>query len=254
MIKRFFSILALLTIMSGCATASGDLGGSGFNDAKYTLNYNAGLNHLTNNQPTFAMEKFLEAEKYKKTPDLYYSMGQTCFMLNRYDLAFSYFDKSLSLDKNFSSSNVGKGIVLRQKGLYKEAIAEFNKALDNIIFHEPEVAYFNIALTYLAMNDPNSAISYLKSAIQVRPEFIPSYYQLGLVYMDLKSYDAAAEVTRRLLTYAPDLPEAHLLLGKAYMKLEKTSSAVAEFQEVIKLAPDSNYAREARGYLMGGGN
>jgi tetratricopeptide (TPR) repeat protein len=254
MTNRIFAILALVAVISGCATASGDLGGSEFNEAKYTLNYNAGLNHLANNQPTFAMEKFLEAEKYKKTPDLYYSMGQVCFMLNRDDLALTYFEKSLALDQKFSSSNVGKGIVLRQKGLYDEAIAEFNKALDNIVFHEPEVAYFNIALTYLAMNNPNAAVSYLKSAIQVRPEFLPSYYQLALVYMNLKSYDAAADVTRRLLTYAPDLPEAHLLLGRAYLKLEKTSSAVAEFKEVIRLAPDSDYAREARGYLMGGDN
>jgi tetratricopeptide (TPR) repeat protein len=200
------------------------------------------------------MEEFLAAEKYKKVPELYFSMGQACFMLKRYDLAISYFDKSLSIDKNYSSSYVGKGVVLRELGRYEEAIGEFNKALENILFHEPEKAYYNIALTYLAMKDQENAITYFKSTIQVKQDFLPPYYQLALVYMSLKNYEAAAEITKQLLNYAPASPEAHLLLGKAYLKLKKVASADVEFKEVIRLSPDSDSAREAQVLLMEGDN
>lgn len=247
-------ILCMLIWAGGCATTPSNTTGSSFNDAKYTLHYNQGLNRLTNNEPSYAMEEFLNAEKYKKTPELYFSMGQVCYMLKRGELALKYFDKSLLLDKNFSSSNVGKGIVLREMGRYDEALAELNTSLDNIVFHEPEKAYYNIALTYLAMNDRENAIKYFKGAIGLRPDFLPCYYQMALVYIDLKNYEAAIGVLKTILGSAPNSPETHLLLGKTYLKLGRSTAAVLEFKEVIKLAPASEYAREANIYLMGGDN
>jgi tetratricopeptide (TPR) repeat protein len=243
-----------IIILSGCATTPSNMTASDVNEAMYTLNYNQGLNRLTANEPSFAMEEFLNAEKYKKTPDLYYSMGQACYMLKRNELALKYFDKSLALDKSFSSSYVGKGIVLREMGRYDEALTQFNAALDNILFHEPDKAYYNIALTYLAMKDRDNAIKYLKETVGLRPDFIPSYYQLALVYIEQRNYEPAIDALKVLLSYAPDSPEAHLLLGKTYLKVARSTAAEIEFREVIRLAPQSEYAREATIYLTGGRN
>lgn len=248
------AILCVVIWIGGCASTPSNITPSEFNEARYTLHYNQGLNRLTNNEASFAMEEFLKAEKYRKTADLYFSMGQACFMLRRNELALTYFDKSLLLDRNFSSSNVGKGIVLRDMGRYEEALAQFDASLNNILFHEPEKAYYNIALTYLAMNDLEKAINSFKACISVRPEFLPSYYQLAVIYMNLKNYEAAASTLKTLLGYAPNSPDTHLLLGKAYLKLGRSAAAALEFNEVIKLAPESENAREARGYLMGGDN
>ncbi len=247
-------IFCILIWASGCATSSSNSAGSDFNNAKYTLHYNQGLNRLTNNEPSYAMEEFLNAEKYHKTSDLYFSMGQACYMLKRNELALGYFDKSLALDRNFSSSNVGKGIVLRDMGKYDEALAQFNASLDNILFHEPENAYYNIALTYLAKNDRENAVRYFKGAIGLKPDFLTCYYQLALVYIDLKNYEAAIGVLKTLLGYAPNSPETHLLLGKTYLKLGRATAAELEFKEVLRLSPESEYGREARIFLMGGDN
>jgi len=253
--KRFIPItLCILLWICGCATTPPNTTQSDFNEAKYTLHYNQGLNRLTNNEPSYAMEEFLNAEKCKKTADLYFSMGQACYMLRRNELALEYFDKSLLIDGNFSSSHVGKGIVLRDMGRYEDSLAEFKAALDNILFHEPENAYYNIALTYLAMNDREKAITYFKGAISLQPGFLPSYPQLALVYIDLKNYEAAVGVLKTLLTYAPNSPDTHLLLGKTYLKIGNSAAAALEFKEVIRLAPESASAREARIYLMGGNN
>lgn len=247
-------ILCLLIWAGGCAGTPSNTTVSESNDARYTLHYNQGLNRLTNNEPSYAMEEFLNAEKYRKTPDLYFSMGQSCYMLKRNELALNYFDKSLMLDKNFSSSNVGKGIVLRDMGRYDEALAQFNTSLENILFHEPEIAYYNIGLTYLAINDRENAVKYFKGAISLRPEFLTCYYQLALVYVDLKNYEAAIGVLKTLLGYAPNSSEAHLLLGKAYLKLGRSTAAELEFREVIRLAPESESGREAKILLTGGAN
>jgi tetratricopeptide (TPR) repeat protein len=252
--KKIIPIILCVLWVGGCATTSSDITTAEFNEARYTLHYNQGLSRLTNNEPSFAMEAFLTAEKFRKTSELYFSMGQACYMLKRNELALGYFDKSLMLDKNFSSSNVGKGIVLRDMGRYEEALTQFKASLDNILFHEPERAYYNIALTYLAMKDLENAVTYFKGAISLRPEFLPPYYHLALVYGDLKNYEAAVGVLKTLLTYAPNSAESHLLLGKMYMKLGRSTAAVLEFKEVIRLAPGSESAREAKIYLAGGDN
>ncbi len=177
--KNLPIVLCIFIWIGGCATTPSDTTMSEFNDARYTLHYNQGLNRLTNNEPSYAMEAFLNAEKYRKTAELYFSMGQACYMLRRNELALNYFDKSLLLDKNFSSSNVGKGIVLRDMGRYDEALAQFNTSLENILFHEPEKAYYNIALTYLAMNDRENAVKYFKGAISLQARFSSSILSAG---------------------------------------------------------------------------
>ena len=251
--KKIVLVVIFIAIMTGgCVTTPSDVTPSEFNEAKYTLHYNQGLNRLTNNEPSFAMEEFLNAEKYKKTADLYFSMGQACYKLKRNELALEYFDKSLMVDRNFSSSNVGKGIVLADMGKYEEALAQFNTALHNILFHEPEMAYYYIGLTYLAMNDKEKAVTNLRTAISLKPEFLLPYFQLALVYNDLKNYEAAIGVLKTLLGYVPDSPDTHLLLGKTYLKLGQPAAAEIEFKEVIRLAPESASGREARIYLMGG--
>jgi tetratricopeptide (TPR) repeat protein len=247
-------ILCLFLWAGGCATTPSNTNISEFNDAKYTLHYNQGLNRLTNNEPSYAMEDFLTAEKYKKTPDLYFSMGQACYMLKRNELALKYFDKSLLLDKNFSSSNVGKGVVLRDMGRYDEALAQFNTSLENILFHEPEKAYYNIALTYLAMGDRENAVKNFKVALSLQPDFLLVYYQLAVVYIDLKNYEAAIGTLKTLLGYAPNSAETHLLLGKTYLKMGRATAAELELKEVIRLAPDSESGREAKVLLSGGRN
>jgi tetratricopeptide (TPR) repeat protein len=247
-------ILCVIVWIGGCATTPSNTTPSELNEARYTLHYNQGLNRLSNNEPSYAMEEFLSAEKYKKTAELYFSMGQACYMLKRNELALDYFDKSLLQDRNFSSSNVGKGIVLRDMGKYDDALAQFKASLNNILFHEPEKAYYNMALTYLAMKDREKAVTDFRCAVSLRPEFLPPYFQLALVYGDLKNYEAAIEVLKTLLTYAPDSPEAHLLLGKMYLKLARSAAADLEFKEVIRLAPESASGREASIYLTGGNN
>ena len=220
-------------------------------EAKYTLHYNLGTSHMNNKRFTYAMEEFLEAEKYKGTPELYYSMGQSCYLLERYDVSKVYFDKALFLDKDFSMAYVGRGNLYMALNRYEDAIDEFEKALENIIFHEPEAAYFGMALAYIGLNEIENAIKNLKRSIQLNPQFFPSYYQLGNIYMDLGDYDSAADSFQELLKYYPDSPEGHLMLGKTYLKLNNKLMAEMEFKEVIKLAPNTELSKEAMKHLTG---
>lgn len=246
----FFLILFLSTQVH-CVTPPESEDGNDVNSSRFMLHYNMGIAHLDSNEPSYAMEKFLEAEKYMTPPELYYVMGQACFMLMRLDLALEYFDKALMEDSNFSLANVSKGIVHIEMGQYEVSIVEFNKALENIIFHEPETAYYNMGIAYMKMNDIETAIKYMELAIGVKPEYLPPYIQLGKIFTDLGDYESAADNYIEILRYYPQFPEAHFMLGEVYLKLEQDSLAMMEFREVINLAPDSRLAEEAARYLTG---
>jgi len=220
-------------------------------DAKYLLHYSMGQSRMSSQQYTYAMEDFLEAEKYKKTPELYYAMGETCYMLERFELALDYFDKSLYLDKDFSSSYIGRGIVYMTMERYDEAIVEMEKALDNIIFHEPEIAYYHIGNAYLAKGEYDQAIKNLKSAIKVSPEFAMAYFRLTNIYIELELYEEAASIMSLFLSHYPSSPEGHLMLGKIYLKQNLPKMAEMEFLQVIQLAPGTDLADEAERNLTG---
>lgn len=221
--------------------------------ARYTLHYNTGLSRLGSGKPTYAMVEFLEAEKHKKTPELFYAMGQTCYELKRYALALEYFNKTLLLKSDFSKAYVGRGIVLIALERYEEAITELKKSLNNIIFHEPESAYYNIAIAYARMNNYESAVASLKTSIQLNPKFVPSYIELGRIYQKMGKLEYSASVFQGILEYYPELPQAHFMLGRVYLEQKKYLSAELEFKEVIKLVPGTGLANAAKEYLKGGG-
>jgi len=222
--------------------------------ARYTLHYNTGLSRLGSGKPTYAMVEFLEAEKYKKTPELYYAMGQTCYELKRNALALEYFDKTLLLKKDFSKAYVGRGIVLIALERYEEAITELKKSLNNIVFHEPESAYYNIAIAYARMNNYESAVASLNTAIQLKPKFIRPYIEQGRIYQKVEKLDFSASVLQGVLEYYPELPQAHYMLGRVYLEQKKSLMAEMEFKEVIRLVPGTSLAKEAEKYLKGGGH
>ena len=249
---RIFSLIVFLVFFGACMVNVPDSDeAQKLDDAKYMLHFSMGQSRMTSQKYTYAMEDFLEAEKYKKTPELYYAMGETCYMLERFELALDYFDKSLYLDKDFSSSYIGRGIVFMTLERYEEAIAEMEKALDNIIFHEPEIAYYHIGNAYLATGDYDQAIQNLKSAIKVSPDFAMAYFRLCNIYVDLELYEEASGTMQLFLSYYPQSPEGHLMLGRIYSKLGQGVMAEMEFLEVIKLAPDTDLAEEAKRNLTG---
>lgn len=256
-ILTLFVLVFILVLSFACVTTpKKDKGKEGkpedVKGARYTLHYNTGLSRLMAGKPTYAMVEFLEAEKFKKTPELYYAMGQTCYELKRYTLSLDYFNKALLMDKDYSKAYVGRGIVFITLERYEEAIAELQKSLNNIVFHEPESAYYNIAIAYTKMNNYEKAVANLKTSIELNPEYVPPYIELGRVYQKMGKLDMAVSAFLRLLEHYPKLSEAHYMLGRLYLDQKKYLAAEMEFKEVIRLVPGTSLAREAEKYLERG--
>jgi tetratricopeptide (TPR) repeat protein len=104
--------------------------------------------------------------------------------------------------------------------------------------------YYNIGLSYVALDDQANAIKSFQEAIRLfketeaanannpdyarDPAFELSYYNLGLTYSKLEQYTDAAEAFRQAIALNPDHAEARYNLGVVYYMLDNRAGLLEQ--------------------------
>jgi serine/threonine protein kinase/Tfp pilus assembly protein PilF len=135
------------------------------------------------------------------------NVGVIYFFGREYDLAIRHLGEVLQEHPDFSTAHWGLGLAYEQKGMHKEAIAEFEKA-DALSKHGSVNTLASLAHAYAVAGQRSKAlaiVSELESRSQQKPI---SRYQFALVFAGLGQKDqafAALETALRerstLLTY-----------------------------------------------------
>ncbi len=162
-----------------------------------------------------------------------------------------------------------KGIEHANKGNYKKALDNFNKALKIDLSNLPELTgnsaiyinestlLTNMGTTYLRMNDTDKALEYLNRAVEANADFAPAYNARGAVYYKLADYekaildfDKAVEIDSTYEEALTNLRNACIKsgdvsagvwngLGAAFFKIGEYKTAVECFDKVIEVSPDN---------------
>lgn len=119
----------------------------------------------------------------------------------------------------------------RAKESYSKAISSQGSGGND---QELSAAYYGLAHTYLAMNDPESAVSSLESAIAVDPANPLLYRDLGLVALENQNMEPAEIFLLKAIELVPNNVEFYKPLFNLYMSLGKTEKAVALYESAIK--------------------
>jgi len=82
-----------------------------------------------------------------------------------------------------SEAHVNYGRELTFKGLYKPAVAEFEKAIK--LAPWDYFAFYNLGLTYAYMEDYHKAREAFLKTVHIAPYYAPGHYNLGLTYLIL---------------------------------------------------------------------
>ncbi|MGB5916794.1 MAG: tetratricopeptide repeat protein, partial [Phormidesmis sp.] len=72
---------------------------------------------------------------------------------------------------------------------YSQAQTAFQNAID-LDYRYPE-AHYNLGVTFLRQNSPETAIIAFKRATELQPMFGHAYYAMGLALADLQRYEEA---------------------------------------------------------------
>lgn len=168
-------------------------------------------------------------------------------MEENFKKAQAQFEKAISLRTDFSDARNNLAVVLLHFGRYDDAIALEEKALANITYHDPYVAYGNLGQAYLAKHEHARAAQALKQALFEQPKFCVGRYRLAKVYYEMRDYErAATEVDQVVGDAACPIQEAFQLAGLVALRRDDRPTAQKMFAACVQLAPQSCLAAECK--------
>lgn len=206
--------------------------------------------HILEGKPKKAikiLEKLLNLTsiKIKDKFDTLVRLGLICISIQQVKKALDYFRAAQILNPTDESLWADIGHCLSLLGDMNGALKAFKRAANS----EPSALnLYNLGDAYLALNDPERAITPLVEATKKKPGFLLAHYDLSLAFIKMKKYEEGAIAAIAALGTDPEMKQqrtnlgigAMNNLGLCLMNLGRYEDALECFQRIIKLF-DSAY-------------
>ncbi len=135
------------------------------------------------------------------------------------------------------------------------AITEARKALESKFYNERYSALANLGWAFYFKGDYVQAMTELRQAVLLNPDYCVGHYRLAQVYMDSDLPDKAWEAVQMVLgNERCPIQDAHRLAGVASMRIGLADEAGQALQSCIALAPRSCLASDCEQLLRSGGS
>jgi len=185
-----------------------------------------------------AYAEFQEAVKIDDTlPEAHNGMGLVLHLnFHKLPEAEAQYKRALELRPAFAEANVNLGNLYLTESRYDEAIAQYELALNDMLYRTPYFAQSNLGWALYKKGQTDKAIESVRAAVTTAPNFCQGWKTLGLIYDGTgrieKSCEAFGEFTQACSTVA----EAHQLLGVCQAKLGHTDPARVSFALCVERA------------------
>jgi len=162
--------------------------------------------------------------------------------------ALAEFDKAVEADPSFAPPYFYRGHIQAKMGHPTDAITSLQKSLE-LESNHPE-AHYEIALAYLGVEKHSKAVTHFNTAIEQDPNHGKSYYQLGLIAIKARSYAKANDAFRKAITYDPSQISAFAELGQLYEHFGSNDEAIQVYREAIRLNQEDTTNRKLLANLL----
>lgn len=117
-----------------------------------------------------------------------------------------------------------------------DAIVNFNKCIS--LQMDFVKAYNNLGIAFYKKKEFKKSIYFLKSGINLDPNFSILYFNLAKAYSDSHQFIHAADSIKIFLDKEPNNSAALALLGYYLMRIGKTSEGLNFFEKSLSISPD----------------
>lgn len=148
-------------------------------------------------------------------------------------------DAAINADYKFARAYLRKGTILAQQKRFREAISEFDRALQ--IEPEMAMAYNNLGLAYQALGMLNEAREAFQSAIDLDTDDLASAYahnNLGNLLRQRGDYEGAMKQYLLALRRKPDYAVAWVNLGDMHAKKGNFAEAIRCYEKALEIDPN----------------
>lgn len=177
-----------------------------------------------------------------KNTDCLLRLAQLHHYLRRFDDEIIVLDKVLDLDKRNSQAFFMKGMVHKEMGDTTKAMSNMRLAVQM----DPDYynAYVQMGIIMAAQKNP-LAIEYYRNAIEIQPTSQEVVYNLGMFHQESEDYRKAIDAYQALLKLNPHHFDAHYNLGVIYAhKYDSVPQGLTYFNLAVEDNP-----QEPRGYF-----
>jgi tetratricopeptide (TPR) repeat protein len=118
-------------------------------------------------------------------------------------MAIEFFQKAVKIDPDYAEAYNNLGYAHAKIGKFDAAIPFYKKALSNLFYATPEMAFVNMGRAYYRLGRYDEAAAAYKEAIKRAPNFDLPYLGLALYYNATGKYGDASAALSRAIVLSP---------------------------------------------------
>ena len=178
----------------------------------------------------------------KKSPQLakaHNGLGAFYMEAGLFKEALAEFNKALELNPGSVVAHYNLGNIYRNTGFIEKAIDNYLRALDIKSYYSPQI-YNDLGLTYKFKGDYKEAINQFENAIALNPSYTAAYFNLANTYSDMGKFLDAIGYYEKALKLGHDkslFPDIYNNMGIVFSKMGNPNLAIETFERSIELFP-----------------
>jgi Tfp pilus assembly protein PilF len=212
--------------------------------------FNMGVTHLREGRVDLAIDAFREAIKRDpKNPYFRKGLGQAYAAKTKFKDAVAEFRKALELNPYYVDVRNDLGAALILMGKREEGRKEFLAAFGDATNPTPEVSARNLGQSYIDEKNYGQALNWFQTSLARNPKYVDA--NLGVAEC-LTALGRAQEALARLESAAkalPDEPAVLLAVGEAYYRAGRFTEGRAQLEQAVKRDPGGISGRRAADLL-----
>jgi tetratricopeptide (TPR) repeat protein len=170
--------------------------------------------------------------------EIHYFLGRIHFTRAAYQLAKQEFEEAIRLDPSYVKAYDNLGLTMEGLGDDNAALTDFEKAfaLMERQGKKSEWPYVNACAMYNRQNEPERALGYCQTAIQINPKNDQAYFEIARAHMAQQRWEQAATALQSAIQNNARYARYHYVLSTVYRKMGKTADSQREVETFQKLS------------------
>ena len=190
-----------------------------------------------------AIRSFLLADRLQpRSPETFYSLGMSFFLLGEYEKSTKHFQQTLELDPNFDRAEFMLGI----NDMIHFRLAAAKWELEKAIAMQPKNSFYHLYYGILLsrMADNPLALHELQTAKNLNPSYALTRFNLGRLLRDKGDYQAARTELEAAVRLRANFSPAYYQLGWVYRRLGMEAESPKAYEAFQKAKAEED--REAK--------
>ena len=217
----------------------------------FMLNYKVGPAKVLMYKPEVAVDDLKKAiEIDPKLSDAYVSLGMAYYQMNMTDEATAEFEKAVEVDPNNYRAHIYLAQDYATAEKYDKVIVHLSKAVE-IDSSNPQVLkqLGGMLLKYGTEGDVIKAREILEKAVKLIPDDPEVLMNYGYTLYLASRFNEAVTNLKKALEIQPNYPEANYNIALSYSRLGEYTLARQHWEKVIEQAPDTSLANKSAEFV-----